>query len=360
MQKYRNQILLGFIFAIGIYIFYLLIADSQLQVNDSATMQETLNSFRWEILPLLILTQSVVIFFRFIEWHYFLGVIGAHGKISLADSAILQISGFTLVVSPGKSAEVLKSVFLKVKTGIPIAKSMPIVFAERIIDGLAVILIMSGTILIAGNQLNLGAYNGIDYDALSRLITFTSLGAITAGLIVVQIQPLAYAVLGIISKTPFIRRIHAPLITFYESSREIFSLRHVLPMMLVGVGVYLPSAICLILILAGFGLEITWQLCLQATFIVGVTSAIGALSFVPNGAGITEISNVGMLLAFVAPLNPLMTVAVATAVSLIQGFFHKWFRVLVGLIVAFLFRHRLFAEGIEQEIAQLETEKITH
>jgi uncharacterized membrane protein YbhN (UPF0104 family) len=88
---------------------------------------------------------------------------------------------------------------------------------------------------------------------------------------------------------------------------------------------------------------------------VGVTSAIGALSFVPNGAGVTELSGAAMLMAIVAPANPALTLGVAAAVALLHGFFHKWFRVLLGLAVAVIFRERLFSLAVEVELAALET-----
>ena len=148
---------------------------------------------------------------------------------------------------------------------------------------------------------------------------------------------------------------NAALLTdLYESSREIFQLRHVLTATALGIGIYLSSTLGMIVILAAFGLPVTPTLILQSMFIVGVTSAIGALSFIPNGAGITEFSNAAMLMAIVAPANPLMTLGVATAVSLLQGFFHKWFRVLAGLSVALIFRDRLFTPAVEAEIAELE------
>jgi hypothetical protein len=40
-----------------------------------------------------------------------------------------------------------------------------------------------------------------------------------------------------------------------------------------------------------------------------------------------------------------------------QGFFHKWFRVVVGMIVAFVYRKRLFTEELEAEIAEMDTER---
>ena len=254
-----------------------------------------------------------------------------------------------MVVSPGKAAEVLKSVFLKAQTGVPVAKSAPVVIAERVVDGIAVIAIMFVTLLLAGDQLELG-----EYRALSQTIIFSSAALITAGLIVIQIAPLAYFCLSLLKKLPVVNRLYDPLLEFYESSRDVFKLRHVMPMSIVGLGVYGSSAIGFVLILMGFGLEFSWQLFLQATFIVGVAAAVGALSFVPNGAGVTEISNTAMLLALVAPNNPIMFPVVAASAALIQSFFHKWFRVLVGLVFMVLFRRRLFSEEFDQMLAEWE------
>jgi uncharacterized protein (TIRG00374 family) len=353
MKKYRNRLLSGVFIATAIYIVYLFLADSQLGDGDNS-LRAALGAFNWSLLPWLVFTQCLVILFRFIEWQYYLGVIGARSRISVSDSFVLFVSCFVLVISPGKAAEVLKSVLLKAKTGIAFARSVPIVLAERIIDGLAVIILMSLALVLASDLLSLGVYEGVDYGALSRVITFSSLAVILGGLVVVQIRPLAYAVLGFISRLPLLRRASAPLTTFYESSREIFQLRHVLPMTVVGTGVYFASALCFILVLHGFGLEISWTMAMHATFIVGVTSAIGALSFVPNGAGITEISTTGMLLAMVAPHEPLMTPAVAAAASLIQGFFHKWLRVFIGLFVAVLFRRRLLDDNVSATLNEYE------
>lgn len=353
MRKLRQQVFLGLIIALGIYIAFLVVADSQLQLS-SANVWEQLAQFAGVLVLPLIGLQVLVMFFRWVEWHYYLGVVGARDKLSLFDSVLIQVAGFTMVVSPGKAGELLKSAVLKVKTGVPVVRSAPIVIAERVVDGLAVIVILVGVLLLADDALALGTYNGIDYDHLSRAIIFTSAGLLVAGLVVVQIKPLADFFLGLLRKMPLVNRFYDPLMHFYESSREIFNLRHVIPMTFVGVGVYLPSVLSLFVVLMGFGLEPSWSLLLKSGFIVGVSSAIGALSFVPNGAGVTELSNVGMLLAFVAPDYPELTPAVAAAAALIQGFFHKWLRVLVGLFVVLIFRRRLFTPEVEATLAHME------
>ena len=350
-RKYRNQIFLGFIVILGIYIVLLLLLDNQGKLSDADGVLTKLRNFPVAYLIPVIICQSFVILFRFIEWHYYILVIGAKGKISLFDSAVIHISGFTMVVSPGKAAELLKAVFLKAKTGIPIARGMPVVIAERIVDGIAVILIMAVTLVLAGDSLDLG-----DYYEISRFIIFSASALIVAGLVVIQIQALAMFFLNLIPKLPLVGRLYAPLVEFYESSKEIFKLKHVIPMSIVGVGVYVASAVGFIIILLGLGFEFSWQLFLQTTFILGVTSAVAALSFVPNGAGVAEASNTLMLTGIIGAVNPLMTVTVATVAAVIQGFFHKWFRVLVGLVVAIIFRKRLFDDSFEQELLAYEQE----
>lgn len=334
--------------ALVIYVGLLLLVDNQGQITEGVV--EAFEGFPWLVLIPLVLLQIVAGVSRFLVWTYYLGVIGARDKISTADSAIIFVFGFTMVVSPGKAAELLKSVFLKMKTGVPIARSAPVVIAERLVDGLAVIIILTVVLLFAGSALELG-----DYLTLSRAIAFSSALFLGFCLVAVQIAPLAYFVLNIIARIPLIRRVHGWLTDLYESSREVFRPRHVLTATVLGLGIYLSSAVSMALILAAFDIPVTPTLALQAMFMVGVTSAIGALSFIPNGAGITEFSNVAMLMAIVAPANPNLTLGVATAAALLQGFFYKWFRVLVGLSVAVIFRDRLFTPAIESEIAALET-----
>ena len=347
MQKYRNQIITGVVIVLSIYIALLLFFDGSGQFGDGVFNE--FQRFPLLLVPILCLTQVSAGFFRFLEWHYYLGVIDARDKISLKDSLIIFVSAFTMVVSPGKVAEILKSVFLRMKTGIPIAVSAPIVVAERVVDGLAVIVTLVITMLVAGNRLDLG-----DYRQVSESIIFAAALLLGSGLIVVQIKPLAYFVLGIIARIPFVNRLHQPLTDFYESSHEIFKLKHVIPTTIMGMGVYMSSTFGFLLVLVGFGLDPSVDLFAQVAFIVGVSSAIGALSFVPNGAGVTELTNLGMLTALVAPVHPELTPAVAGAAALMQGFFHKWFRVIVGLFVVMIYRNRLFTADLETAISEME------
>jgi len=350
MQRLQRQLLLGVIAIIGFYIAFLIVADSQAKMGTEG-IGAALASFDWHFLPLLIALQSLLIALRFLGWQYYLGVLEVRHKISLLDSFVIYASCFTMVVSPAKLAEILKSVLLKIKTDTPIARSMPIVFAERIVDGLAVLILMVAMLWLGGDSLQLGTYEGIDYLAITQGIVYGAAALIITGLVIIQIRPLALLALDIIARLPLIKRLHDPLATLYESSREIFHPRHLLPTLLIGLGVYLSSALCFYVIFLGFGFEPSWTLLFQATFITGVSAAVGAISLVPNGAGVTETSNTLLLMAMIAPSNPNMTLGMAAALALLQGFFHKWYRVLVGLAVAVIFRQRLLSDP--QEVAHV-------
>lgn len=348
MQKYRKQLITGGVIVLATYIVMLVALDTLGQFEQGDGLGEALARFPLWLVPVLCLTQISAGFFRFLEWHYYLGVIGARDRISLKDSVVIFVSAFTMVVSPGKVAELLKAVLLKMKTGVPIARSAPVVVAERVVDGLAVIVTLVIVLLVAGDRLDLG-----DYGTLSRGIVFTSAVLIVGGLIVVQIQPLATFVLDrVIAHMPLLRRLHEPLTEFYQSSREVFLLRHVIPTTVMGLGVYASSTTGFILIVLGFGEPLSFELMLEIAFIVGVSSAVGALSFVPNGAGVTEVTNFAMLQVLV----PGLSTAEAAAAALLQGFFHKWFRVLVGMGVAFVYRRRLFTSELEVELEQMSVE----
>jgi uncharacterized protein (TIRG00374 family) len=340
MRKYRNRILTGIGIAFIIYVVLLLFINTDDLLSHLAV-------YPWELLVPVILLKFLAWVFRFLEWQYYLGVIDARDKISVFDSVVLYLSGYTMAVSPGKIAEVLKAVILKVKTGIPVARSAPVVIAERVVDGVAVVVVAFVTAVLAGQAIDLGGYGVLL--ALSGVL-------LAVGLVAVQVRSLAYFFLGLVDRMPLLKRIHRPLVDFYESSTEVLKLRHVIPTSAMGAAAHLADAFGFTIMLSGFGLEVTWILFLQATFIVGIAAAIGALSGIPNGAGITEVGTTEMLIAIVGPTNPAIIPVAATA-ALMEGFFHKWFRVFFGMVVAVIFRRRLFTASVEATLVEMEAER---
>ncbi len=343
MQKYRNRFMVGLAIVFIAYIALLFLSNT-------SELLAQLRSYPWILLIPVVFLKFGAWFLRFLRWQYFLGVIDASDKISLFDSAVIFVSGFSMVVSPGKVAEVLKAVVLKVKTGIPVARSAPVVIAERVVDGVAVLVDALIAFFLAGEAINLGNY---------RILIFISGALLIFGLVAIQIRPLAYFFLNLIARLPLLRRIHRPLVEFYESSNQILKLRHVIPTSFLGSLAHLIDALAFCIIISAFGIPITWTLFLQGVFITGLTAAIGALSGVPNGAGITEVSSSEMVMVIIAPMHPEITQTIALTTALIDGFFHKWLRVVVGTLVAIIFRRRMFPVSVDAALADAAQERDT-
>jgi len=102
----------------------------------------TFLGFRWEWMPLALGFTALNYALRWWKWHYYLRYLGI-SDIGWRDSVLLFVAGMTMAVTPGKMGEVFKSYLLKQINGTPISRSAPIVIAERLTDGLGMLLIVS-------------------------------------------------------------------------------------------------------------------------------------------------------------------------------------------------------------------------
>jgi uncharacterized protein (TIRG00374 family) len=354
MRRYRNQIVAGL-------LFVSLVLIAVIAVTGAAALATRLRDFPLWILGLVLLLKCVNWGLRYLEWRYFLGVIGvrtvrglrvrpipsptSQPTIRERDSATLWLSGLSLAVSPGKLAEVLKALVLKNLTGVDFSRAVPVVFMERLVDGLAVIPLTTIAMLAAGRSLDTGDLSPSYVRAVLVGVTI----ALTTGVILVQIRPLAYRVLDLVHDWPGLRRIHGALRRFYESAFDLIKLRHLAPTFVLGFSAYTSDCIGFYLLLTGLGLDGTWTLFAEASFILGFSVIIASISTLPGGAGGRELT-VGVLLAGVADLSK---TDAGTATFLIS-LFQLWVGVLLGLIVIALFRETLFPPALEAEIAAYE------
>src|SRR5580692_6696962 len=87
---------------------------------------------------------------RWLKWEFYLARLGIKG-VGRADSLLTFLSGFVLTVTTGKVGEVFKSVVLFETHGVPVARTAPIVVAERVTDVIGVVvLIVIGSLGFSG------------------------------------------------------------------------------------------------------------------------------------------------------------------------------------------------------------------
>ncbi|MBN1286199.1 MAG: flippase-like domain-containing protein [Anaerolineae bacterium] len=328
MQKYRNQILTGLGFGFIVVIAIILL-------NDVRALADAAMAFPWALMLLPLALRVTNWALRFIKWHYYLHVVGVH-DFAPVDSAALFVSGFTLSVSPGKAAELLKSFVLKNMTGAPVTETMPVVAAERLSDGVAVLLLAAISIV----ALAAGEF---------WPVILASAAALTAGLVVLQYRPLSLWLLDQLIKLPLVRRFAEPVRALYESSYALFRLKPLVIAAALGAVANFTDGIGVYLILLGVGCPPSQELFFQALLIISLSVVAGSLSGLPGGLGAADLS-IGFLMQRLVGLDA----AAAAFVTLVARFVQLWFGVIVGMGVAFVFRRRLFPPSLAQVIAAAE------
>ena len=325
----RKRLLIGVGIAFCVYVALLLAINTE-------DLLAQLRRFPPKLLLPLALLKPVSWFFRFQVWQHFLSVAGVRDAIGTTNSVLLYLAGLTMAVSPGKSAEVLKALVLRRWTGLPLTQGMPVILAERVVETLSVLILSAVSLLLGAAALEPGP-------AQSLLMLAT--GILAGGLLFMQSRTAQRKLLLLLARLPLLWRAQGWLAGFLGGIRNLLRPRHLLRVLVPGLLATAGDAVVLLVILRGFDVPFSTELLFQSLLIVSLSPLIGALSGLPNGAGITELSVSAMLLTIVAPHQPAVTVSSAGAIALIESFFHKWLRVLVGLLVALVHRQRLFGAG---------------
>ncbi len=313
-RQQRGKIVLSLVFGVLVVAALSLVADVQ-------KLSVTLSGFSWRLMPAILGLTLFNYALRFAKWQYYLRLIGVRG-LSTRDSFGIFFSAFTMVMTPGKVGELLKSYLLRRVVGTPLAVSAPVILAERMTDGVA--LVFLAALGLANTRFGW------------PILVVTLVGALGA-LAVVQHRPTAERLLALGEGfRPLAPRIHH-LRDFYASSYELLRPRPFGLAVLCGFVSWAGECVAFFLVLLGLGLPGSWTLLIAATSILALSTLIGSASLLPGGLGVADASIAGLLLAVVA--SPLMTRDLAVAGSLLIRFATLWFGVLLGALVVVIYRH---------------------
>lgn len=288
--------------------------------SDIQHVGRSFGTFQWEVLPAVIGFTLLNYVLRWLKWHYYLHHMQMGHGVSRADSALLFTSGMLMAVTPGKVGEVLKSYLLKRINGTRVSASAPIVLAERITDGLAMLLLMG---------LGLTIYP----PARAAFIALLLLSAV--GIAIVQSRTLCERIIGMIAGLPFGARLAPQLTTMYSSTAELLRWRILLVSTVLSVLSWFGECIALYFVLLGLGQLPSLLLLLKATFIFAASTLFGLVSFLPGGLGVSEASSTGLLVLLI-PIQP----GPATVATIIIRFCTLWFGVSLGAIALAMLSRR--------------------
>jgi len=301
--------------------------------TDIRQVGDSLAGFRWATLWLILGWTVFNYVLRWLKWDYYLRKLGMGDGVSYADSALLFTSGMIMAVTPGKVGEVFKSYLLKRVNGTPISASAPIVMAERLTDGLGMLLLMAV---------------GLNLYPPARPLFWLLLAAGVAGIAALQYRPAALWLLDRVERLPGLKRAGPAARAFYESTFALLSWRLLLVSTILSIVSWGGECIAFYYVLTGFGVEPSVNLLLIATFVFAASTLFGLVSFLPGGLGTSEASSVALLVALI----PTMTLPVATAATIMIRFCTLWFGVSLGILALLIFERRYRPD---QDPAELRT-----
>lgn len=231
-------------------------------------------------------------------------------------SVLIFASGFALSVTPGKVGELIKSYLLRAIQAVPIARSAPIVVAERVTDLIALLLLgligvalygIAGTTVAAGGAL------------------------VLAGLVVLAWPALSHRLIDVATGPRRLARYRPRLREVYEGLAALVRPWPLTWATVIGAVAWLAECVGFALIVSGFpGTHVPLAL---AMLIYATTTVAGALSFLPGGLIVTD-AGMTWLLQSVRGADQ----ATAAAATILTRLATLWFAVVIGLIALAVLR----------------------
>jgi uncharacterized protein (TIRG00374 family) len=258
---------------------------------------------------------------RFLKWEYYLARLDIRG-IPKGESLLTFLSGFVLTVTPGKVGEVFKSLILFQLRGVPIARTAPIVVAERVTDLIGVI-----TIIVIGSASFPG---GAIWAACGAVL-------VVALLVFIAFPAASSPLLGLLPRLPGALgrmggRIAPKVDEALRGLRTIVAPAQLVWPTLLSIGAWSLEGVGLWVILRGFGEHASLPMTM---FFYATATLAGALVPVPGGLGVTE----KLLEEQMMRLGGVPT-TISTAAMMLVRFATLWFAVAVGFAALALLRAR--------------------
>jgi glycosyltransferase 2 family protein len=310
-RKYYSSLIRkrGFLILMLIMVFYISFA----LYSDINKFITHLQKIDLKLLVLILLLFATTIFIKSIRQYFFLRQINI--QINFKENIIIFLAGLSMLVTPGGLGQMIKSHFLLKKDDQPVAKTIPLVIVERYHDVLALFCFMVLLSVV---------------DKAIPVLTIIPILIIGIFLLALMIMIRNYRVLGFfqqrrfINKIPLLRNLEEKSYSEFKTSLSLlFKNKSIVYGWLYSIAAWSFEALGIFLCFKALGLNISFIL----STVFGFSSVLfGAVSFLPGGAGLTEVIFVHILSSHGIELSMAITVVIFYRLSSI------WFSTAIGLI----------------------------
>ncbi len=310
MSRLLRRLLVAMILGVFVYAGFALYRGMR-------EIEASIGRFTWSAFALACTLAFGNYLTRFLKWEYYLARLGVRG-VPKVDSLLTFLSGLVLTVTPGKVGEVFKSLVLQQTHGVAVARTAPIVLAERLTDVLGIVIL-----IVAGSA---GFSGGLAWAAAGSMLVLLVLVAIGSDRFFETLMRLC------MRGPASLQRLAPKIREAWESLRTLTKPSALVIPTLLSIFAWFLEGLALWVILRGFGEETP---VLVACFFYATATLAGALIPVPGGLGITEGTLEEQLWHFGH-----VDKFTSTSDMILVRFATLWFAVLVGFVALALLRMR--------------------
>jgi uncharacterized protein (TIRG00374 family) len=325
MNRLVTRVVLGVAAGVAVYVGMSIWADA-------GHVGAALRAFHWSAAALGCALAAGNYLIRFGRWEYYLRLLGV--RVAPRDSLAVFLSGFALTVTPGKLGEAVKAFLLRASHRVPVARTAPIVVAERVTDLVALLLLtLVGVFTFAP-------------DAVDRRLLVAGAVLVAAGVVAVSVDRVAELGIALAAHLPGVRRFAPRLAEFHRSTAVLLRPWPLVAATILATASWFLECLAFWAVVRGFpGAALGLR---AATFIYAAMTVAGALSFLPGGLGVTEAG----MLALVIRFGTGMTRGSAAAATFVTRACTLWFAVAIGLPALILYARRKHVNvGVHTDVA---------
>ena len=315
--KLQRRLLFGVLIGLVLYAGLALWADLP-------GIAEAIGDVPWWLVPAACGLSFVNYLIRFLRWERYRTLLGV--QLERGDSFRIHLAGLALTVTPGKMGEALKSWLIKEIDGTPVARTAPIVVAERFTDLLGFLVLIA-----VGGLATAPEYAWVFWGTLALC------GVLVVGL---SSRRAGAAGVALMRSLPVVGRAADKIEVALGSTRVLMAPRELV----------LPTVVATV----GWGLECTafWWFAntltpgvpyLFGVFVFALSAVAGAVAIIfPGGLGLTEGLMIGLLRERYLALGVAAATATAraTTATLLVRLCTLWFAMGVGLIALGMHKRR--------------------
>jgi len=294
------------LFIIAFYVIYVVYSDFK---EISSNMEE----FQFLLLPIIFSFSFMGLFVNGFRQRILLKKINVH--ITLKENLTLYLAGLSMMITPAGIGETIKSYYLKKRFGYSISKTFPLVFVERFQDLITLVSILSFSLIFI--QI---------YEVM--VLNIVMICIIVISYIIFRIKKLFTKIINFSKKIPKLRKFADNMSESYEGLYSMTEGKTMIKCWLIGIISWTLEAVAIYLVFLAFNIDLGFIL----TIIISFSAILfGAISFIPGGIGLTEISATSLLVKEGVKLS------LATSIIIMMRVATIWFSTAIGFITSRFF-----------------------